>query len=52
MSEQGGDQEGQDQPAEEAKQDAMSKHTPPSKGPPLKALNQNLFKSWWLCVKF
>jgi hypothetical protein len=38
MSEQRGDQEGQDQPAEEANQEAMSKHTPPSKGPPLKAV--------------
>jgi hypothetical protein len=38
MSEQRGEQEGQDQPAEEANQEAMSKHMPPSKGPPPKAV--------------
>ena len=37
MSEHGGDEEAQDQPAEEANKEAMSKHTPPSKGQPLKA---------------
>ena len=36
MSEQSGDQKAQDQPAEEANKEAMSKHTPPPKGQPLK----------------